>query len=468
MSVETFLNFIGEKKCVTDNSWKKIKSLKIFEDSYNIRYSPSLLQKMSTQYQTPEYRLSTDNKCDRNEYFIDNEQDYLSIQDKFQKVFQNVFKNNKYPVFQADKNINISNVVEVKKFSKLYGEIQEEVVCYYYIDYFIKLGKQFAIHLYIGVLESDTTPSVIINALILFFKIFPKYQNGSLYFYISLDRILRIIPDAIHHTFQEKIMGDIIKERFVLLWKESAALLTSAYTLFDTICITKKQEVIKTLFHELIHWIRAENFSRDIKTIFNFYNMSVVTKLPESTKTSDSEGLDEYAKIMRYVNFSPSSMKRMINPSEVYAEFLSVMMNSIYFSIILKKKYQYRDPLSSIFYQVINLEIKNSIYLSVKLLEFYGYNRDNYIYFFKGSGLKIYGFMPDAEYILYRTILLLQYPEVCRILEEDVTNQYIITEKNENKILALLEKTELLKDTMEPYFGHNDYQYSYVLFDPID
>ena len=61
---------------------------------------------------------------------------------------------------------------------------------------------------------------------------------------------------------------------------------------------------------------------------------------------------------------------------------------------------------------MIFVEKQYSIYLSSSILKLYGYNENNFTYFFKGIGEKKYCPILIWEYIILRTQLLLNLDKI--------------------------------------------------------
>jgi hypothetical protein len=225
----------------------------------------------------------------------------------------------------------------------------------------------------------------IIHAVNTFCHLF-KYDYNGLTIYVCLDNNIR--TTKIPYGFKN------IKDKIHYLQSQSSGFSVSGtmYPKSKTIIITKTEEIVKLLFHEMIHYIGLDN---------------ALVK---------------------------------IHLSEAYAEFLAVLLIVSYETLQLSKVLNVN--VYHLFYYILTIEINYSLYLTTNVLKFYGYNQDNYKTFFKNK-------KHDKllwEYIVLRTILLLNLDRVMLIVPDD----YKVTKKNINNLLNLLDVNDLIKQ-LKPF-----------------
>lgn len=203
--------------------------------------------------------------------------------------------------------------------------------------------------------------SAIIHAINTFCYLFASNYEG-LNIYICLDDNCRnLVFPKYYHDY---------KNIFKYLHKHSSAFCISGVTYKDQkkIILTKSEEIIKLLFHELIHFA-----SLDEKLI----------------------GIGN--------NFKLDVDKYNLNASESYTELLSVILNSAYQTIHIfgiKKLDKYW-----IFNKILELEFNYSILLSSKILKFYGYDKYTYQFFFQKNDKRNQSPIPIWEYVILRSQL---------------------------------------------------------------
>jgi hypothetical protein len=219
--------------------------------------------------------------------------------------------------------------------------------------------------------------AAILHAIHIFCNLFP-HDYSNLLIDICLDDNSRVV----NHYY-----SDFSKE-IKRLKQESAGFNVSGVTnrLKRKIILTKSEEIIKLLFHELIHFAELDSL---------------------------------------LINTEPFLL------SEAYTEFLSIILNSAYNSIHLSWKYNIN--VYEIYLELINCEINYSIYLSGNLFKFLRYSKDNLILLSKNK--KHHQKTPIAawEYIIIRTQLFLNLEKICQVL-----NNWKIESNNVNKIISLM------------------------------
>ena len=136
------------------------------------------------------------------------------------------------------------------------------------------------------------------------------------------------------------------------------------------IILTKREEIIKLLFHEMVHYV----------------------------------GLDEKLKFIDKGNFG-LGIKDKLNLSEAYAEFMAILLNAGYHAVHLSLLGI--DDVYTIFSDLLQKDTQYSLYLSSNILKACGYNQNNYKDFFSNSGRKLSYRIHIWEYVILRTQLLL-------------------------------------------------------------
>lgn len=153
------------------------------------------------------------------------------------------------------------------------------------------------------------------------------------------------------------------------LKKASAAFTVSGLTNRNDryIVLTKVDELIKLLFHELIHY-------------------SGLDQLLLQTSLCYSWAID-----------------KPLNVSEAFTELMSIVLHSAYVSLhsasLNRKRYL------TIFNQLLTNEYHYSFRLSANVLQFYGYRANNLNYFFNNTGYRASCSIAIWEYVILRTIL---------------------------------------------------------------
>ncbi len=227
-----------------------------------------------------------------------------------------------------------------------------------------------------GLIDYTKYISAIVHALNTFCHMF-KYNYHNLEINVCLDNNERIIPDF----SKEKS----IKDKIIYLQKNSLAFNSSGVTYRQNLLInlTRTEEIVKLLFHEMIHWIRLDN-------------ALVSTPFKNKWATTGSGGFYLY---------------------EAYTEFMSILLYSAYQSIHIYTLI--RTNPYDIFQMILSLEFTYSIYLTSRILRFFEYDANNYEMFFNGTGHKKTQPIFLWEYIFFRTILMLDIEAVMEILPQD-------------------------------------------------
>ncbi|AGC01780.1 hypothetical protein H012_gp685 [Acanthamoeba polyphaga moumouvirus] len=207
--------------------------------------------------------------------------------------------------------------------------------------------------------------SVILHAINTFCHMFTYNYNG-LQIYISLDNNLRN-ADLNHNKDYENIFKNLKKNSGAF----NVSGVTNKYN--KLIILTKQQEIIKLLYHEMIHFI----------------------------------GLDhELLKITQ--NHDWNIVNPKLNLSEAYTEFLSILLNCAYETLHIYHKCNIN--MYDLYKNLLQIETEYSLYLTQKIFFFYGYNKKNiHEFFYKNTNNKLAEYNPILiwEYIILRSKLLL-------------------------------------------------------------
>jgi len=242
--------------------------------------------------------------------------------------------------------------------------------------------------------------AAILHAIHIFCSLIEYHYHG-LVIYVCLDSTTRTLDFPKNLTDYDKI--------FQILHKKSAAFNVSGVTsrANKIIVLTKKEEIIKLLYHELVHF-----------TELDF----------ELTK--------------QMVNFPWAIKNSKLNLSEAYAEFMSVIFYTAYVAIQLAGLYHF-DPYDT-YRELLTIEINYSLFLSSVILKFYDYDSNTVYHFFAGIGQKKYSPILVWEYILLRTIMLQHLNEMLEL----VPDNYRVNAGASVNIRKLLLRNNDLSDQM--------------------
>lgn len=260
----------------------------------------------------------------------------------------------------------------------------------------------------------------IIQSLHVFCYMF-KYEYNGLTIDICLDNNNRDL-----FLLKNKMSYDKIFEN---LQKKSGAFNVSGvtYRIKKYILLTRSEEIIKLLYHEMVHFI----------------------------------GLD-HELLNQPVKFNWATESTEFNLSEAYAEFMSIILNSAYQTIQLSgiNNINLYDSYGKILYA----ETKYSIYLTCNILKFYHYDSSNYMDFFRGIGEKKYAPIMVWEYIFVRTQLLLNLNELSNIMHN---SDWRVDESNITNVVQLSQPTDKFIDYIDDFMAHTDpiKNISYLLID---
>lgn len=367
-----------------------------------------------------EYNITdflTDTSRNKLNLFKDNNlnTNIYGLRDFFDIVYQS-FK--KKLVIKNLQPLNIAKIRQLfKDFDKNFNHVEDsnltqelyDMECIYSIEMDIR-GDKILLNI-ICHDKSDNIIPAIVHAIHTFCYSFP-YNYDGLEIYTCLDnnkRQFHEILDSGGHTFQ-------------YLQKNSMAFTVSAVTkrMNKIIMTTKTEDVIKLLFHELVHYI----------------------------------GLDHELLTIQAGNYGFNIDRENLNLSEGYTEFMSILINSAYHAIHLS--YILQKSAYDIFQYLLCVEIEYSVYLTANILRFYGYNQNNFINFFEKSNIsgdiKMFSPIPIWEYIILRTQLLLNMSKLIK----SIKNDWRINEKNRNAIVNLMKINKNFMDKLKIIFETTD------------
>lgn len=260
--------------------------------------------------------------------------------------------------------------------------------------------------------------SVILHAVNTFCWTFPSNYN-NLKLYVCLDDNQRNLTYSGENPNYETI--------FKNLQDSSGAFNVCGVTVKSTkkIILTKTEEIIKLLFHEMIHFIGLDN-------VF-------------------------------FTEFDSQLSSQKVNLSEAYTETVSVILNSMYQTI---QFYGLKDiDKNKFFINLLQLETNYSIYLSANILKFYNYNSNTYTNFFKDYNHKIKCPVLIYEYVFLRTMLLLNLKNI-----EFLADKFFKVETKDlgyiiDEMTPSVEFFSLLRDYMDQTPQSNNISYTLVDFD---
>lgn len=276
-----------------------------------------------------------------------------------------------------------------------------------------------------SIIKDSNIIATLIHALNTFCNLVP-YHYHDLTIYILLDDNRRNLPNEellINLNYAQKI--------------EYSQQLSSAFTVSGVssnsekfVMLTKKEEMIKLLYHEMVH----------------ASNLDVLLRNNKIKSTWDIEN-------------------KFFNLSEAYTETISVVLNVLYHSIRLNIHSQ--NNTSSIFLNMLYNEIMYSTFISAKLLHFYGYNADNLETFFTNRSRLLWSPIACWEYIIIRTIFLRNIDKLFDIWTLDQNFNLRVTNNNINDIISIFELDDsFIKDLKKMIPMANQTQsLSYTLYE---
>jgi hypothetical protein len=274
-------------------------------------------------------------------------------------------------------------------------------------------------HITVNILSEHTDHALIgtiIHSINTFCHLFP-YDYSGLVIGIILDDNKRDIM----------LSDDALQIQIKNMQKNSSAFTVSGVTRRrdKNILLTKREEIIKLLYHELVHYIGLD---------------AVLVGHPYMTTWNINN--------------------KIINLSEAYTEYMSIILHSAYISVHLMAKFGV-DPIQT-FTEIISYEIKYSLLLTSSILQIYGYNSHNYSTFFTGNSAIPPATSPIAtwEYIILRSQLFLQMNNI-------LDKPWTLSRKDIKNIVQIADNHDLIIKALTPYFTrlYTLKNISYIAFD---
>ena len=153
--------------------------------------------------------------------------------------------------------------------------------------------------------------------------------------------------------------------------------------------------------------------------------------------------------------------KKELNLSEAYTEFMSVLLYIAYQSI--HYAYIKNVDIYVCFCTFLCFELKYSLYLSSSILKFFNYDHTTYYNFFKDVGEKYDAPIPIWEYVILRTLLMLNLDTICQIIDDS----WLINDSNINNIVNLMTIDDVFIKKMDFFIKKTDpiANVSYVMID---
>lgn len=252
------------------------------------------------------------------------------------------------------------------------------------------IGSYGTIRVHILANNTDSNISLIVkilHAINVFCAMFPSTSYDQLIIYICLD------------TCQRKLITEVSNDTINTIRQmqiKSMAMCVSGVTKrYDKqIILTRREEIIKLLFHELAHYAKLDS------------------ALFQSNYTN-KWGLDE-----------------SFNLSESYAELIGVILTCAYNSIYLAMKYNFN--VRHLYKIIIDAEFNYSMALSKKILKFY--NVTDVVKFINGE-YNLYCPIAIWEYVIGRTIMFYHLDKILDIVGSDLK----IKSNNTDEIIKLFD-----------------------------
>jgi len=271
--------------------------------------------------------------------------------------------------------------------------------------------------------------ATIIHAINTFCHLF-KHDYHNLTINVCLDHNKRdlILPTE----YKIKTRNDY-RDIFHFLQKKSYAYNASGMTNINekVIYITRTEEIIKLLFHELSHYAKLD-YQLLFMPITDF-------KLSVETET------------------------HTLNSSEAYTEFMAVILNSAYQTIhLFGLKHKTNELFYDTYAKLLSIETEYSCYLASIILKFYDYDKHNVMDFFLGIGEKKYSPIAIWEYVFLRAQLMLNLDAVLKI----VHNNWIIDRNNQTLLINLMTVDERMIQKVKKYMEYEpNINISYTMID---
>lgn len=264
--------------------------------------------------------------------------------------------------------------------------------------------------------------AAILHATHTFCTLYPRNYDG-----LTITACLDSLTRTVEHP--DKDMG--LPEILAYLKNRSVALNVSGVTISDhkTIILTKREEVIKLLFHELAHYA----------------------------------GLD--SSLHKPISFGWDLIEPKLNLSEGFTEFVAIILTTAYDAIHLASVKSI-DPYK-LYALMLATETQYSIYLTAAVLKFFGYDQQTWREFFGRAGKSdevnpAPSPIPIWEYVIVRAQLMVELNRVVDILTEDLE-----IDSDPGPIIASMKPDDVFLHQVGIYMHNNNYDdnISYLLID---
>lgn len=257
----------------------------------------------------------------------------------------------------------------------------------------------------------------VAHAISTFCNMFPgKYDDLSIY--VSIDDNDRNLHYPEH--LQEP------SQKFDYLVQNSSSFVASGLTSLSSnvVILTKTEEIVKLLYHELCHYI----------------------------------GLDRLL-LSNEISLTWDVRDKTVSTSEAYAEFISVILTTIYQAI--QYSHIHRTDITETLYLFLSYEIGYSYQLTANMLYFYGYDGGNYVDFFRKVKHRHTNPIQIFSYVFLRTVLLQYYDDVLKL----VGPALYVTGQNVRGVVDIMRNNHILSEKLGEYIinsRHYD-NVSYIL-----
>ena len=291
------------------------------------------------------------------------------------------------------------------------------------VSYYLFIGNDDTItinFLLKSLADSEGYIAAILHATHTFCHLFPySYNNTTLYICLDENNRDLVMP------------GYDYNDIFRYLHKESLAFNVSGITnrFEKKIILTKREEIVKLLYHEMIHLIGLDH----LLVSEPYYVKWAITK--------------------------PN-----LNISEAYTEFMAVILTSAYQAIHLaavKKVNVYQ-----LYGKILVIEQQYSVMLMGNILKFYGYNSQSMNDFFQGIGTPKSCPILIWEYVFPRAQLMLNLDSITNLIDRA---HWQITTDNKTAVVKLMEiDNRLLKElslSMNKNSHNDNENVSYLMID---
>ena len=271
---------------------------------------------------------------------------------------------------------------------------------------------------YLSKVISIDISGINVNFLAPSFKDVPMILHAihtfSLMFKLPKGLVMYICLDENQRTFDAIPDQKLDLETKMKILKQNSRVFSTSgvtYPFKKTIYLTKREEMVKLLFHELVHYAKLDNV---------FFDYPIKTKW--GIKDKD------------------------LNISESYTEFVSILLHSAYYAIAECSRDDSKyDDLVLRYHQIVKDEISYSVELSANLLKYCLFNESTYMQFFNGESVISFP-IQITEYIFIRTVLMIHLDKVLEIVGPSL----YVKKKQVNSIYEIISGDDSLSKLIGP------------------